>query len=84
MGSKQGERERPLINLSRTLSYNRMPDKYAERQGEWECRGQGILSFVSDLYSSAKFTTDDVKTSLRVKRVSLKSFITRIVLSVAS
>ena len=29
-----------------------MPDKYAERQDEWECRGQGILSFVSDLYSS--------------------------------
>ena len=29
-----------------------MPDKYADRQDEWECRGQGILSFVSDLYSS--------------------------------
>ena len=29
-----------------------MPDKYAEKQDEWECRGQGILSFVSDLYSS--------------------------------
>ena len=45
-------RERPIINISGTLSYNRMPDKYAERQDEWECRGQGILSFVSDLYSS--------------------------------
>ena len=52
MGSKQGARERPIINLSGTLSYNRMPDKYAERQDEWECRGQAILSFVSDLYSS--------------------------------
>ena len=31
-----------------------------------------------------QFTTDDAKTSLRVKRVSLKSFITRIVLNVAS
>ena len=31
-----------------------------------------------------QFTTDDVKTSLRVKRVSLKLFITRIVLNVAS
>ena len=69
MGSKQGARERPIINLSGTLSHNRMPDKYAERQYEWECRGL------------MQFTTDDWKTSLRVKRVSLKSFITRIVLS---
>ena len=48
MGSKLGAGERPIINLSGTLSYNRMPDKYAEKQDEWECRGQGILSFVSD------------------------------------
>ena len=36
----------------RDLYCNHMPDKYAERQDECECRGQGILSFVSDLYSS--------------------------------
>ena len=84
MGSKQGARERPIINLSRTLSHNRMPDKHAERlmNGNVVVRVFCHLSLTYILL--IQFTTDDVKTSLRVKRVSLKSFITRIVLNVAS
>ena len=70
MGPKQGARERPIINLSGTLSYNRMPDEYAERQ---MMNGNVVVRIFCHLSLTyillIQFTTDDVKTSLRVKRV---------------
>ena len=44
-----------------------MPDKYAERQDEWKCRGQGMLSFVSDLYSSDTVYTHMITNFLTCK-----------------